>query len=212
MKKRCSKCGVIKVVSEFPTCKSKIHPNKRVCNGRICRSCTSKHRKLFRKSHPDLIKSQEKERYIKRRGTEKYINYKSEYKERNNLALKIYASLKQLSEYVYLERKNICNYCQEPFTQKGRGHQKNFCCRAHYLKYYYTYKGGAHKNLVASYIKQLFKDQGCQNPTDEMIELKRNTIKLKRALYEKSRQVKSQGNHGSLINVFSGVDPDRNHR
>jgi hypothetical protein len=73
-------------------------------------------------------------------------------------------------------------------------------------KWYCKSKESLNDSYVKSTLKQKFK--GLEFSQQD-IELTRNTIKLKRLLNEKSREVKSQGSNGSNINVLSGVDPNR---
>jgi hypothetical protein len=65
-----------------------------------------------------------------------------------------------------------------------------------------VYRKRYREQLNDALIKRILKDQGIVKPSDETVEEKRLQLQLKRALYEKQREIKSQRSNGKLINVF----------
>jgi predicted nucleic acid-binding Zn ribbon protein len=184
--KRCNKCLYTKNKNEF-------HRQRFALDGRksICKSCISEY------SKSDKVKAQNRKRYYKDHEKSK-AECRKRYKPKP---------------------KRVCIDCCEPQVKSG---QRCSACFKKYLSkrksnydrhYAIEYRKRITNELKDGYVKSLLRNQtgiksdGIQNSD---IEIKRATVKLKRLINEKQRTIKSQRSNGGDINVFSGVDPNRN--
>jgi menaquinone-dependent protoporphyrinogen IX oxidase len=58
------------------------------------------------------------------------------------------------------------------------------------------------KELGNAYLRSLLKSSGFTEITNELIDVKKEQIKLIRLLYEKQRQIKPSGNNGITVDVL----------
>ena len=171
--KICSKCGVEKSVEEFRKGRNQ------------CKLCQSEHNKEYRKEH--------------------YINNKEYYKEyRKEYQINNKEKLKEIHEEYYIKHKDSLKEQFKEYYIKHKDeileYQKEYRInnKDEILEYRKEYASDLKEGYVVSNIRRqtgMTKEEIYANP--ELIEAKKNVIKIKRLL----KQIKTKTN--DTINEFN---------